>query len=74
MSTSIDKQKILLIHVLHKAKMLMYFRQSLHWQSLGFHCFVVILKAGNETIDLILLGIGSYILCVKYNNRSVFIY
>ena len=49
----------------------MYVRQNLHGQSLGFHCFVLILKAGSESIDLILLGISSHILVAEYDNDFV---
>ena len=34
---------------------------SLHGQSLCFHCFIAILKAGRESIDLIPSGMSSHI-------------
>ena len=49
----------------------MYVRQSLHGQSLGFRSFSAILKAGNESIDLILSGISFCFLGAKYDNDSV---
>ena len=39
----------------------MYVRESLRGQSLGFHCFIAILKVGNESIDLISSGMSSHI-------------
>ena len=52
----------------------MYVWQSLHGHSLGFPCFVVILKAGSESIDLILSGSSSQVLGVKYANDWVPLY
>ena len=49
----------------------MYVRQNLHGQSLGFHCFIVILKAGSKSIDLIILEISSHILGSKYDDSVV---
>ena len=52
----------------------MYVQQNLHEQSLGFHCFIAILKVGSRSIDLILSGMSSHILGVKDDNNSMSLY
>ena len=50
---------------------MMYVPQSLYGQSLDFHCFIAIVKAGSKSIDLILPRMSSSILVARNDNDSV---